>query len=152
MYRTVIYKLCSIEPRCTASFARPDWQSIRCCSMVCGDCLGVPQPRPFGRNQRTREFRKKSPKIISCDFLEPKCWRFRILRHAFGILDTLHHTWILFEDPLSSQEQQYLSSHELLFANKRKSQAFERQIIWGWVVGCRLFFSPTLLAVIPKHG
>lgn len=33
------------------------------------------------------------------------------------------------EDPLSSQEQQYLRSHELLFAKKRKSPAFERQII-----------------------
>lgn len=43
--------------------------------MVCGDCIGVPQPRAFRRNQRTREFRKESPKMISCDFLEPKCCR-----------------------------------------------------------------------------
>ena len=56
--------------------------------------------------------------------LQKSWWRFRNLRCAFGILDTLHYTWILLEDPLSSQEQQYLSSHQFLFANKRKSQAF----------------------------
>ena len=121
MYRTVIYGTNSVPYNLDARHLLPG--RIGNPSAAAQWCVEIAlaylSPDRLGETNKHESLGKKVLRSYRVKMLTV-----RNLRRAFGILDTVHYTWILLEDPLSSQEQQYLSSHELLFANKRKSQAF----------------------------